>query len=58
MRVRTVETLAGMIPNLKVEVLSPVLCKGFPSEGDFAALDELAAAIASRHKDLGAGVGA
>ena len=55
---KTVETLAGMIPNLKVEVLSPVLCKGFPSEGDFAALDELAAAIASRHKGLGVRSGA
>jgi flavorubredoxin len=55
---KTVETLAGMIPNLKVEVLSPVLCKGLPSESDFAALDELAAAIASRHKDLGVRSGA
>jgi flavorubredoxin len=27
---KTVETLAGMIPNLKVEVLDPVLCKGCP----------------------------
>ncbi len=29
---KTVETLAGMIPNLKVEVIDPVLCKGVPSE--------------------------
>ncbi len=50
---KTVETLAGMIPNLKVEVLDPVLCKGLPSDSDFAALDKLAAAIASRHADLG-----
>ena len=48
---KTVETLAGMIPNLKVEVISPVLCKGVPSESDFNALDELAAAIAEKHKE-------
>jgi len=48
---KTVETLAGMIPNLKVEVIDPVLCKGVPSESDFKALDELAAAIAEKHKE-------
>ena len=48
---KTVETLAGMIPNLKIEVIDPVLCKGVPSEGDFKALDELAAAIAEKHKE-------
>ncbi|MBW2558804.1 MAG: FprA family A-type flavoprotein [Deltaproteobacteria bacterium] len=48
---KTVETLAGMIPNLKVEVIAPVLCKGVPSEDDFKALDDLAAAIAGKHKE-------
>jgi flavorubredoxin len=47
---RTVEVLAGMIPNLKVEVIDPVLCKGFPKEADFEALDRLAATIAEKHK--------
>ncbi len=50
---KTVETLAGMIPNLKVEVIDPVLCKGRPSEDDFKALDDLAAAIAEKHKEHG-----
>jgi len=50
---KTVETLAGMIPNLKVEVLNPVLCKGLPSDGDFKALDDLAVAIANKHGELG-----
>ena len=50
---KTVETLAGMIPNLKVEVLDPVLCKGVPSESDLDALDRLAAAIAQKHKEHG-----
>ncbi len=48
---KTVESLAGMIPNLKVEVLDPVLCKGVPSEDTFKALDELASAIAQKHKE-------
>jgi flavorubredoxin len=48
---KTVETLAGMIPNLKVELLEPVLCKGVPSGADFEALDKLASAIAEKHKE-------
>jgi len=50
---KAVETLAGMIPNLKVEVLQPVLCKGFPREADFKALENLANTIAQKHKDNG-----
>jgi flavorubredoxin len=48
---KTVEQLAAMIPNLKVEVLEPVLCKGFPREADFKALDKLADTIAKKHKE-------
>jgi len=48
---KTVEQLAGMIPNLKVEILEPVLSKGFPKEDDFKALDNLAATIAQKHKE-------
>jgi len=40
-----------MIPNLKVEVLEPVLCKGVPSKTDFEALDRLAGTIAQKHKE-------
>ncbi len=47
------ETLAGMIPNLKVEVLEPVLCKGLPAENDFKALDVLAASIEKKHEQFG-----
>jgi flavorubredoxin len=50
---KTVEQLAGMLPNLKVEVLEPVLCKGFPKEADFKALDNLANTIAEKHKENG-----
>jgi len=50
---KTVETLAGMIPNLKVEVIEPVLAKGSPSENDFKALENLAETIATKHKEQG-----
>ena len=50
---KAVEQLAGMIPNLKTEVLAPVLSKGFPGEEDFKALDNLASTIAQKHKEHG-----
>jgi flavorubredoxin len=50
---KAVEQIAAMIPNLKVEILKPVYCQGFPKEADFQALDDLADAIARKHKDAG-----
>jgi flavorubredoxin len=50
---KAVDQLKGMIPNLKVEVLDPVISKGFPNEADFKALDNLASAIAQNHKERG-----
>jgi len=50
---KAVEQLTGMVPNLKVEILGPVLSKGFPQEGDFDALDKLATAIAEKHQERG-----
>jgi flavorubredoxin len=50
---RAVEQLKDLIPNLKVEVLDPVIIKGFPSEEDFKALDNLASTIAQKHKEHG-----
>ena len=47
---KAIEQIAGLIPNLQVEILEPVLCKGFPREADFRALDNLAATIAEKHK--------
>lgn len=48
---KTVETLSGMITNLKVEVLEPVFARGFPTEKDFKALDNLAETIARKHEE-------
>ncbi len=50
---KLVEQLAGMIPNLKVEILEPVIAKGYPKKPDFEALDKLADTIHTKHKALG-----
>ena len=47
---RAAEQLSAMVPNLKVEIIEPVICKGFPKESDFKALDNLADTIAAKHK--------
>jgi len=49
---KTVEQLSAMIPNLKVEVIPPVLCKGVPKKADFEALDKLADSVAEKHAAL------
>lgn len=46
------EHLLSLLPDLKVEVLPPVLCKGLPKKTDLEALDRLADAFAERHKGL------
>jgi flavorubredoxin len=50
---KAIERIAELIPNLKVEILEPVLCRGYPREGDFRALDALAETIAAKHAALG-----
>lgn len=49
---KAVENIAGLIPNIKAEVLKPVLVKGMPTEADLKQMDELAALIAEKHKAL------
>lgn len=49
---KSVEALAGMIPNLKVEVVEPYLTKGSPDQIDCDAIDKLASAISERHASL------
>jgi len=50
---KMVEQLAGLISNLKVEVIEPVIAKGQPKDEDFAALDKLADQILAKHKQIG-----
>ncbi len=52
---KAIERTAALLPNLKVDLLDPVLCKGFPRESDFRALDTLAETIALRHSERGLG---
>mgnify|MGYP006284031309 CR=1 FL=1 len=50
---RAVEQLTGLMPNLKVELLDPVIVKGLPQESDLKAIDELAGRIAEKHREAG-----
>jgi flavorubredoxin len=49
---KMVEQITAAMPNLKVEVLKPVVAKGYPKEADIVELDRLADEILSRHKAL------
>ena len=48
---RMVERITEMLSNLKVELLEPVVIKGFPKEEDFKALDRLADEILEKHRE-------
>ena len=49
---KAVEQIAGLIPNLKVEILDTVLCQGLPQTATLKALDRLAEKIAGKHREL------
>ena len=49
---RMVEQLTGLMPNIKAEILEPVVVKGHPKDEDFKALDRLADEILAKHKEL------
>jgi flavorubredoxin len=49
---RMVEQITGLIPNLKVELLEPVIAKGYPKDDDFTALEKLAYKILDKHKEI------
>lgn len=50
---KMVEQLVGMMPNLKAEIIEPVMAKGGPKEANFAAIDTLADTILEKHKEIG-----
>jgi flavorubredoxin len=50
---RTVEVIKGAVPNLKVEFLGPVICRGRPRQADLEAVDRLAETIAGKHREEG-----
>jgi len=49
---KMLEQITEALPNLKLQFLDPVVAKGLPKEGDFAALDRLAEEIAALHAKL------
>jgi flavorubredoxin len=50
---KMVEQLAGMLPQLKAEVIEPVVVKGLPKSQDYQQLDALADRILAKHKEVG-----
>ncbi len=50
---RAVDQIAGLISNLKLDLVEPVIIKGAPREEDFRALDVLADRIADKHRESG-----
>lgn len=48
---KAVEQITAAIPNLKVEVLGTVMCKGLPRDETFAELDALADTIRDKHSN-------
>ena len=50
---KMVEQLSGLIPNIKAEVLEPVVVKGYPKEQDLILLEKLAEKIVQKHTELG-----
>lgn len=49
---KTLEGIKGMLGNLKVEFLEPVVVRGYPKEEDFKSLERLAGEIAEKHRGL------
>ena len=50
---RAVEQAKSLLSNLKVELIEPVVIKGYPKSEDFKALDELAEKIKEKHVEAG-----
>jgi flavorubredoxin len=50
---RMLDQITGMISTLKVDMISPLIIKGFPKKEDYKKIDEMADEIASEHKKLG-----
>jgi flavorubredoxin len=50
---RMLEQIQGMMTNLRITFLEPVIVKGYPREQDLRAVDRLADDILKKHKELG-----
>jgi flavorubredoxin len=50
---KMMDMLKGMLPGLKVEIIDPILIKGYPKKEDFKLIDNLIESIYAKHKQLG-----
>jgi len=50
---KLVDQIVSMLPNLKVELLKPVVIKGKPDKKDFQQIDKLIDEIVTKHQELG-----
>lgn len=50
---RIVEELKSLMPNLKMEIIEPVIVKGYPKNDDLRSIEMLADEILRRHRELG-----
>ena len=48
---RMLEQITAMLPNLRVELIPPIVIKGHPKEEDYKALDRLAETIFNKHSE-------
>jgi flavorubredoxin len=49
----TVNQLSEILGKMRLDIIDPVIIKGYPKEGDLAALDQLADAILAKHREYG-----
>jgi flavorubredoxin len=49
---RMVEQITSMLPNLKVDLLEPVIIKGLPTDEDLEKLDQLGGEIEKKHSEI------
>jgi flavorubredoxin len=50
---RMLDQITGLIGNLRVEMIDPLIIKGFPMESDYQKIDAMADEIAQKHHELG-----
>ncbi len=52
---RMLDQIKGMLTNIKLDFIEPVIVRGYPKEEDFSLLEKLADEILKKHRELGIG---
>jgi flavorubredoxin len=50
---RMLDQITGLMGNLRVEMIDPLIIKGFPMEADYKKIDAMAYEITQKHQELG-----